>query len=123
MYLTIERDGKTFHTTVTPVSNERSAWATPAGTSAGQIQLGAVEPGYPGREGRPEEGRPAGLPSTASRSIRIYKFQEITKNSGGKPIEIEFQRERRSTTGDRAAGLRQVDGPARWMIGVIRSTS
>jgi regulator of sigma E protease len=49
----------------------------------------------------------------------VYKFQEITKSSNGKPIDVVFER----------AGQRQhvtiqpvyakIDGPARWMIGVM----
>ena len=35
------------------------------------------------------------------------KFQEITKNSGGKPIEIEYQRDGADARGHGAAGLRQ----------------
>ncbi len=47
------------------------------------------------------------------------KFQEITKNSGGKPIEIEYQRngEKHSVTVQPV--FAKIDGPARWMIGVV----
>jgi regulator of sigma E protease len=47
-----------------------------------------------------------------------FKFQEITKNSNGKPVQIDYIRngERRSVTVQPI--FAKVDGPARWMIGV-----
>jgi hypothetical protein len=43
----------------------------------------------------------------------------MTKNSGGKPIEIEYQRDGQSHVLTVQPVFSSVDAPARWMIGVI----
>jgi regulator of sigma E protease len=48
-----------------------------------------------------------------------FKFQEITKNSGGKPIEIEYLRNGQTMHVTVAPVFAKVDAPARWMIGVF----
>ena len=57
--------------------------------------------------------------STASPSTRSFKFQEITKGSGGKPIEIEFRRNGQMQTVTVKPVFAKLDGPQRWMIGVM----
>src|SRR4029079_16738946 len=47
------------------------------------------------------------------------KFQEITKGSNGQPIQIEYQRDGKVSTVSVHPVYRSVDGPARWMIGVL----
>src|ERR1044072_1883499 len=47
------------------------------------------------------------------------KFQEITKNSNGKPIEIEYIRDGQTQVLSVQPGFTNLDGPSRWMIGVL----
>ena len=46
------------------------------------------------------------------------KLQEITRNSGGKPVLVEYQRKGRGQTVEVRPVFDKKDGPARWMIGV-----
>ena len=92
MHLTIERNGKRFDTTVTPALSERlgvgfAGWdergADPTGLGGGRIS---------GGKGRAEAGDL--LVTVNGQPIHSQiKFQEITKNSNGKPIEIDFLRD------------------------------
>ena len=117
MSLTIERDGKRFDTVVTPTMGERSGLGLAGWDERGEVELGSVEPTMPAYKAGLRKGdlliSVNGMPIHSQ-----IKFQEITKNSGGKPIDIEFerngQRQRVSVTPE----FSKIDGPARWMIGV-----
>ena len=118
MYLTIERNGKTFQTTVTPVLNDRIGAGFAGWDERGQIQLGSVEPGYPADKAGLKKGdllvAVNGVPIHS-----VYKFQEITKGSGGKPIDIQFKRSGQLHNVTVEPVFAKLDGPARWMIGVM----
>jgi regulator of sigma E protease len=118
MHLTIERNGQRFDTVVTPVLNERIGVGFAGWDERGTIQLGMVEAGYPAEKAGLRKGDV--LLTVNGEPIRSQiKFQEITKNSNGKPIEIEYQRngETHKTTVEPI--FAKLDGPARWMIGVM----
>jgi regulator of sigma E protease len=118
MYLTIERNGKRFDTAVTPNLNERTGMGSAGWDERGQIQLGAVEAGMPAEKSGLKKGDL--LVTVNGQPIHSQiKFQEITKNSGGKPIEIEYQRDGQSRVVTVQPVYTNVDGPSRWMIGVI----
>src|SRR5260370_9398559 len=118
MYLTIERNGKFFDTAVTPTMGERSGMGFAGWDERGQIQLGAVEAGMPAEKAGLKKGDL--LVTVNGQPIHSQiKFQEITKNSGGKPIEIEFQRDGQSHVVTVQPVFSSLDAPARWMIGVI----
>jgi regulator of sigma E protease len=118
MYLTVERAGKRFDTTVTPTLSERSGVGFAGWDGRGQIQLGAVEANMPADKAGLKKGDL--LISVNGQPIHSqFKFQEITKNSGGKPIEIEYQRDGQTLHVTVAPVFAKVDAPARWMIGVI----
>jgi regulator of sigma E protease len=119
MRLTVERGGQRFDTTVTPDFNERLGVGFAGWDEKGQIQLGKIEPGYPAEK--------AGLkPGDVLISVNAHpihsaiKFQEITKSSNGKPIDVEFDRagERRRVT-VQPVFAKPDAGPERWMIGVL----
>jgi regulator of sigma E protease len=116
MYLTIERNGRHFETTVTPTPNDRSGGSA-GWDERGEVQFAAVEAGYPADKAGLKKGDL--LVAVDRQPIHsVSKFQELTRNSGGKPLQIEVLRN----------GLRQdvtvqpvyakLDGPPRWMIGV-----
>jgi regulator of sigma E protease len=46
------------------------------------------------------------------------KFQELTKNSGGKALDIEYERDGKRYTVSVTPEFSHMDVPARWMIGV-----
>ena len=118
MYLTVERDGKTFNTTVVPILSERLGVGFAGWDERGQIQLGQVEPGYPADKAGLKKGDL--LIAVNGQPIHSQiKFQEITKSSGGKPIEIEYQRNGQTHEVSVQPVYVKIDGPARWMIGVV----
>src|SRR4051794_12392810 len=118
MYLTVERNGKRFDTVVTPVLNDRIGVGFAGWDERGTIQLGAVEAGYPAEKAGLKKGDVLVSVNGEPMHSQI-KFQEITKNSNGKPIEIDFLRngEKRHVTVEPI--FAKLDGPARWMIGVM----
>src|SRR3954470_5831719 len=118
MYLTIERNGKRFDTTVTPVLNDRIGVGFAGWDERGTIQLGAVEAGYPAEKAGLKKGDVLVSVNGEPMHSQI-KFQEITKNSNGRPIEIEFQRNGQLQHVQVTPILAKLDGPPRYMIGVM----
>jgi regulator of sigma E protease len=118
MYLTVERNGHRFDTAVTPILGERSGMGFAGWDERGQIQLGAVEAGMPAEKAGLKKGDL--LVTVNGQPIHSQiKFQELTKNSGGKPIEIEYKRDGQSRVVTVQPVYSSIDLPARWMIGVI----
>jgi regulator of sigma E protease len=118
MYMTIQRGNKYFDTSVTPNLSERSGMGFAGWDERGQIQLAAVETGMPAEKAGLKKGDL--LVSVNGQPIHSQiKFQEMTKNSGGKPIEIQYLRSGQPNTVTVQPVFSNVDGPSRWMIGVI----
>jgi regulator of sigma E protease len=118
MHLTIDRDGRRFDATVTPILNERVGMGFAGWDERGQVQLGKVEAGYPAEKAGLKSGDLL-IAVNGTPIHSLYKFQEITKNSEGKPIEIDLER-----NGERMHFVvkpvyAKLDGPSRWMIGVM----
>ncbi|HLK47850.1 MAG TPA: RIP metalloprotease RseP [Bryobacteraceae bacterium] len=117
MYLTVERNGRRFDTVVTPILSERLGFGYAGWDGRGEVQLGAIEPGYPAEKAGLQKGDV--LIAVNGQAIHsVYKFQEMTKNSAGKPLEIEYNRKGQVHTSTVQPVYAKLDGPARWMIGV-----
>ena len=117
MYLTIERNGKRFDAVVTPILSERLGFGYAGWDERGEVQLGALEPGYPAEKAGLKKGDV--LISVNGQPIHsVYKFQEMTKNSGGKPLDIEVDRNGKQIHSTVQPVFSKLDGPARWMVGV-----
>jgi regulator of sigma E protease len=117
MYLTVERNGKRFDTAVIPTLSETTGAGYVGWDERGEVQLAAVEPGYPAEKAGLKKGDL--LISAGGQPIHsVSKFQEITRNSGGKPLPIEFKRDGELHTVTVQPVYAKLDGPARWMIGV-----
>ncbi len=117
LYLTIERDGRRFDTVVTPILSERLGFGYAGWDERGEVQLGAIEPGYPAEKAGLQKGDV--LIAVNGQPIHsVYKFQEMTKNSGGKPLDVEFSRNGQTRHATVQPVYSKLDGPARWMIGV-----
>ena len=119
MHLTIERNGKYFDTTVTPLLSERSGMGLAGWDERGQVQLARVEPNMPAEKAGLKKGDL--LKTINGQPIHsTIKFQELTKNSNGKPIQIEFERDGQDQTVTvQPVFTSMQDGPQRWMIGVL----
>jgi regulator of sigma E protease len=118
MFLTIERNGKRFDTTVIPTLSESTGGGYVGWDERGEVQIASVEPGYPAEKAGLKKGdllvAVNGQPIHSS-----TKFQELTRSSAGKPIEIELQRDGQNQTVSVQPVYAKLDGPpARWMIGV-----
>jgi regulator of sigma E protease len=118
MRLTVERDGRRFETTVTPTLSERSGLGFAGWDERGQIHLVDVEPGLPADRAGLKKGDLI-LTVNGQPMHSQIKFQEITKNSNGKPIDIQYERDGQQHSVSVEPVFRAVDGPARWMIGVL----
>jgi regulator of sigma E protease len=118
MHLTIERNGKHFDTTVTPNLSERTGVGFAGWDERGQIQLSEVQKGLPADKAGLKPGDLILMVNGQPMHSQI-KFHEITEKSAGKPIEIEYQRDGQSHSVTVQPIFDKVDGPARWMIGVL----
>ncbi|MBZ5723717.1 MAG: RIP metalloprotease RseP [Acidobacteriia bacterium] len=117
MHLTIDRSGQRFDTTVTPILSERFGVGSAGWDERGEVQLESIEPGYPADKAGLKKGDVLVAVNGQPIHSRI-KFQELTKSSGGRPIDIEFERNGQRQTVTVQPVYAKLDGPARWMIGV-----
>ena len=117
LYLTIERNGKEFDCIVTPTLSERLGVGYAGWDERGELQLSFVEPGYPAEKAGLKKGDII-LTVNGHPIHSPTRFQEATRNSGGKPIEIEYQRDGQAHTVSVTPVMADLDGPKHWMIGV-----
>ncbi len=117
LYLTIDRNGKDFDCIVTPTLSERLGVGYAGWDERGEIQLSYLEPGYPAEKAGLKKGDI--ILSLNGQPIHSpTRFQDATRNSGGKPIEIEYQRGGRTYSVSVQPVESDLDGPKHWMIGV-----
>src|SRR5262245_3781703 len=91
MYLTVERNGKRFNTTVIPIMGERSGVGFAGWDERGEVQLGNLSPGMPAEKSGLKKGDI--LVSANGQPIHSQiKFHEIIRSSGGKPVQVEYRR-------------------------------
>ena len=117
MHLTVERDGKHVDLVVTPTVSERSGYGSAGWDERGEIELASVDPEMPAYKA----GLRKGDLLISVNGVPIHsqiKFQEITKNSGGKPLDIEYERNGQRYHVSITPEFSNKDKPARWMIGV-----
>jgi regulator of sigma E protease len=118
MFVTIERNGQRFDTTVTPTMGERSGLGYAGWDERGEVQLGEITPHLPADKAGLKKGDL--LIAVNGQPIHsVFKFQEITQNSGGQPVEIEFERNGERRHISVRPVFASIDGPERWMIGVM----
>ena len=118
MYITVERGGRHIKTVVTPVLSESTGVGYAGWDERGEVEVGEVKPNFPAAKAGMQKGDMVvtldGQPihSTA-------RFHEVTKNSNGKTVTIEYQRNGETHTASIEPVFAKVDGaPAQWMIGV-----
>ncbi|HWB84769.1 MAG TPA: RIP metalloprotease RseP [Bryobacteraceae bacterium] len=118
MYLTIERKGKYLDLTVTPTLSDRTGVGFAGWDERGQVQLGDIEPGMPAEKAGLKKGDLILAANGESIHSQI-KFHEVIRNSNGKPVQIEFERNGQKHEVAVQPEMSKIDGPERWMIGVV----
>jgi regulator of sigma E protease len=116
----IDRDGRDFTCTVTPVLNERTGLGSAGWQEEGEVQVAAVSPGMPAEKAGLEKGDV--LLAVDGQPLRsLHRLHELITASGGRPVTVAYLRddqerrvEIRPTFTQDPAGT-----PARWMIGVL----
>jgi regulator of sigma E protease len=117
IFITVERDGRRINTVVTPVLSEAKGVGDAGWDPRGEVELGEVKANFPAAKAGLQKGDLIvaldGQPvhSTA-------RFHEVTKNSGGRPVVIDYQRNGETHTASVQPVYTKLDGPAQWMIGV-----
>jgi len=118
MHLTIERNSQFFDTTVTPILSDRSGVGSAGWDERGEIQLGEVTPEMPAAKAGLQKGDLIVAVNGQPMHSQV-KFHEITEKSGGKPLEIEYQRKGEKRTVSVTPVFSRSDGQPRFMIGVL----
>jgi len=117
LHVTIDRNGSQFDTTVTPILSEKLGVGYAGWDERGEIELASVEPGYPAEKAGLKKGDLI-LAVNGQPLHSPTRFSEITRTSGGKPIEIQYQRNGQVYTVTVQPVLSKLDGAAHYMIGV-----
>jgi len=121
MQLTILRgglQGKEFDTTVTPVLDDRSGVGSAGWSEKGEVQLGPVTSGMPAQKVGLQQGDL--ILSAAGHLIHAtVRFHEVIRGSGGKPVEIDFQRNGKPMQVTVQPVWSSADGQPRWVIGAF----
>ena len=121
MDVTVQRAGHTFNTTVTPVLDEKSGMGDAGWEGQNAIQVGAVSEGMPAAAAGLQKGDLL-LKVNGTAIHSRYTLPDIIKRSDGKPVTVEFSRAGFAPGVTRTVTMQpkftDMDGSARWMIGV-----
>jgi regulator of sigma E protease len=114
----VRRGNDTLHVQVTPVLEERTGLGSAGWEDLTDIEVASVTPGMPADKA----GLKAGDLLVSANGVHLrsrFRLHEVMKASNGKPVVIEYERngERRQVTIQ--PSYADVDGPSRWMIGVL----
>jgi regulator of sigma E protease len=125
MSVTVDRNGKRIDTTVVPTMSKSTGMGTAGWDEQGAIELADVSADYPAAKVGLKKGdlilQVDGAPihSTA-------RFHEITKNSNGKPVTIEYQRGTGAQAQTQTVSITpiysKIEGQSQWRIGVLVET-
>jgi regulator of sigma E protease len=117
LYLTIDRNGHRFDTTLTPVFNEARGGGYAGWDERGEVVFSDPDLDLPaGRAGIKDGDMLVSVDGHPVRSSA--KFHQITEGSGGKLLHLELKRNGKNFQLDVKPVFAKRDGPERWMIGV-----
>ncbi len=118
MSLTIERGARRFDTNVTPILSDRTGLGSAGWDERGQIQLGEVQADLPAAKAGLKTGDLI-IAVNGQPMHSLARFHEVTEKSAGRPLDIEYERNGQKQSVTVQPTYAKIDGPARWMIGVI----
>jgi regulator of sigma E protease len=118
LHLTVERGGKRFEVNVTPVLDDKLGMGYAGWFEKGQIQIQRVTNG-PAEKAGLKKGDVL-LKANGQAINSTFKFQEVIEHSGGKPVELQIDRDGRQETISVQPAF-NLDGRGRWMIGIQHS--
>jgi regulator of sigma E protease len=114
--VSVKRAGKTIDTSVTPVLDDRSGVGSAGWSPQAEVEIGNVLEG-PAQKAGLKKGdlllTAGGLPIHSA-----YTLQDVVKNSNGKPVIIEFERNGQHQTLTLQPEMSKRAGSPQWMIGV-----
>jgi regulator of sigma E protease len=114
----VERNGKTFDTTVMPVLDDRSGVGLAGWAPRAEVEIGDLSPGLPAQKAGLKKGDIL-LSSNGQLIQSLYTFQEIVQGSQGKPETIELARDGKRLSVTLTPVFGKFDaGPARWVVGL-----
>jgi len=117
-HVAVDRGGKRIETNVTPVLDEKFGMGFAGWADQSEIQIASVSPGMPAQQAGLQRGdRMLAINGVAIRSR--FKLQEVIRSSGGKPVQIEFDRDGRKQAAQVQPVFSDMDGTGRWMIGAF----
>jgi regulator of sigma E protease len=115
--ITVERGGRRIETSLTPTLDDRSGLGSVGWDKRGEVYLSTIEAGMPAEKAGLKPGD-VFLTANGQPVDSTLRLQEVTKNSGGNPVTIEYLRNGHKNTVTMRPVFEKKDSPARWMIGV-----
>lgn len=112
-----DRQGRRYSTSVTPVLEEKSGLGDAGWAGQNEIQIVGVTAGMPAASAGLKIGDLLLTVNTVPIHSR-FTLPEVIRKSDGKPVTLEFQREGTARTVAIIPVFKNLDGTARWMIGV-----
>ena len=118
MTVGIDRHGRVFSASVTPVLDEKAGLGDAGWEGQNQIQVGGVTEGMPAEAAGLKKGdllvKVNGLPIHSR-----YTLPEVIRKSDGHPVTIEYLRDGSTHTVAIVPVFRNIDGSQHWVIGVL----
>jgi regulator of sigma E protease len=122
MSISVDRAGKRITTTVEPTLSKATGMGYAGWDEQGAVEIGDVKPDFPAAKAGLKKGDVV-VAVDGSPIHSTARFHEITKNSNGKPVVIEFQRGKETQTASIQPIFAKLEGQEQqWMIGVSIQT-
>ncbi len=114
---TVERNGKTIQTIITPVLDETTGVGSAGWSPRAQVEVGELSPGMPAEKAGLRKGDL--LISANGQLIHsIYAFTDMIQATRGKPVVVDLERDSKRLTLTMAPVFAKIDnGPERWVVG------
>lgn len=116
--VTVDRNGKRFTTTITPILDDKSGMGSAGWGEKTEVELGTISAGMPAEKAGLKKGDLV-LSTNGQPVNSVLQFHEMIRSSNGKPLQIVVNRngEQRDITVQPV--LSKLDGAERYMIGVM----